>query len=106
MTYEYALTVIRDANLDWQKHPTGGFVAIMNGITIHITSTFLTIAQNFKKIIIYKPIHFRWQKPVLLEQLLDEIVKQAATQCLEHYKDEYQENLKNELLKQLTGLNT
>ena len=106
MTYEYALAVIRDANLDWQEHPNGGFIAEMNGVAIYITSCALTISKKFKKISVQKPTRPLWNKqPTLLEQLFEEIKKQAAEHCLEHYTEKYQENLKNELLKELTGLN-
>jgi len=106
MTYEYALSAIRDANLDWQEHPQGGFVAEMNGIKLYLTSIFLTISKNFKNIRVYKPTHPLWKQPTNLEQLFEEVIKQAGIKCAEHYADEYQKNLKNELLKQLTGFNT
>lgn len=106
MTYEYALTMIRNANLDWQLHSNGSFVAIMNGVTIHATSCFLKISKDFKSIKITKSNIPFWKQPNELEQLIEEIAKQAAAKCLEHDTKEYQEKLKRELLQQLTGLNT
>ena len=106
MTYEYALTAIRDANLDWQEHPNGGFIAEMNGVTIYAGSSSITFSKNLKKNIVQKPAHPIWKKETtLIEQLFEEIIKQAAKQCLEHYTDEYQEKLKNDLLRELTGFN-
>ena len=107
MTFEYALTAIRDGNLDWHEYPQGGFVAIMNGITIRATSSFLIIPKGFKTITIHKPKRPLWKQTTTpLEQLFEKIIKQAVTQCVKHHSNEYQESLKNELLKQLTGLNT
>lgn len=106
MTEEYALRVIRDTNLDWQLHPGGGFVAVMNGIIIRATSSSLTISKNFKNITIRKSRISLCKQSTSLEKLITEIANKAAAQCLEHDTNEYQENLKNELLKQLTGLNT
>lgn len=103
MTFEYALSAIRDADLDWQMYPNGGFVAIMNGVTIRITSNFLTLSKDFKSTTVHKSTKRLWNKQsTLLEQLFEEIVKKAAAQCVNHYTDEYQENLKNELIKELT----
>jgi len=106
MTYEYALTAIRDANLDWYEHSQVGFITEMNGLKLYLTSSFLTISKNFKSITIHKPTHALWKQPTSLEQLFEEIIKQAGIKCLERYSDKYQENLKNELIKQLTGFNT
>ena len=104
MTYEYALTVIRDANLDWYENPTGGFVAEMNGITIHISSSSLILSKKFKKLVFVKPIRPLWKEASRLDKLFEEIIKQASQKCLEHITNKYQENLKNELLKQLIDL--
>ena len=46
MTYEYALTAIRDANLDWYEHSQVGFITEMNGLKLYLTSSFLTISKN------------------------------------------------------------
>ncbi|MEK7503238.1 MAG: hypothetical protein AAB556_02220 [Patescibacteria group bacterium] len=105
MTDEYALTLIRDTNLDWQLHPLGGFVAIMNGITIRATSVFLTMSKDFKTMKIHKSKAHLFKQPTELDQLIEEISNQAATRCLEHNTKEYDEKLRKELLKQLTGLN-
>lgn len=104
MTDEYVLGAIRDANLNWQEHPQGGFVTTMNEVTIHITFSALTLSKGLKKITIYnsRPL---FKKSSSLEQVFKKIRKQAADQCLKHYTEEYQENLRNELLRELTGLN-
>lgn len=104
MTDEYVLGSIRDAGLNWQEHPQGGFVTTMNEVTIHITFSALTLSKNLKKITIYNSKQL-FKKSASLEKLFEEIRKQAADQCLKHYTDEYQKNLRNELLRELTGLN-
>lgn len=106
MTDEYVLTIIRDANLDWQLHPSGGFVAIMNGVIIHATSNFLKISKDFKSVKFPKPQRTILEQSTQLEELIKGICKKAANKCLEHDTKEYQKNLRKELLKQLTGLNT
>lgn len=105
MTFEYALSAIRNADLDWQMYPNGGFVAIMNGITIRITSNFLTLSKDFKSTTVHKPTKNLWNKqPTLLEKIFSEILQQASQKCIKYHDKEYEENLKNELIKQLLGL--
>lgn len=104
MTDEYVLGAIRDVNLNWQEHPQGGFVTMMNEVTIHITFFALTLSRSLKKITIYNS-RTLFKKSAPLEHIFKEIRKQAADQCLKHDTDEYQKNLRNEILSQLTGLN-
>ena len=104
MTDEYVLGVIYNAKLDWQEHPQGGFTAIMNEITIHITFAALTLSRGLKKIAIHNSRPFS-KKSSLLEQMFKDIRNQAANQCIQCYSDEYKEILRKEILSQLTCLN-
>lgn len=104
MTDEYLLSWIRDAGLEWYEHSNGGFTALSsNGFLIHINDAVLIISKDLKKISVQKPTHQIWQEKNILERLFEEVISQAAKQCLDHYTDGYQENLRNELLKNLTG---
>ena len=105
MTDEYALGLIAQAKLEWQTHPhgAGGFVSVMNGVSLHLRGDSLTIAKGFKTITIRQPVHPVWKGPTPVETLLKEICSQAAKQCLEHYSEEYQKRLRDELLGELAG---
>lgn len=105
MTDEYLLSWIRDADLDWhEKHPNGEFMALRNGFLILISDTVLTISKGLKKISVQKPVRLIWKEKTVLENLFEEVVSRAAKQCLSHYTDGYEENLRNELLKELMEL--
>ena len=103
MTDEYVLSWILDAGMQWHVNPSGGFVALHKGFFLHANSNVLTISKNLKKIIIRKPIRSVWKEVTLFEKLFFEVLHQARQQCVGHHSDEYQENLRKELLKELTG---
>lgn len=105
MTDEHLLSWICDADLDWhEEHPNGGFMALRNGFLILINDTVLTISKGLKKISVQKPTRPIWKEKTVLDNLFEEVVSQAAKQCLSRYVDGYEENLRNELLKELMGL--
>ena len=110
MTDEYALEQLLQHEPEWQEHPKGGFIATRNGITLHITGstesfTTLTISENFKRTAIYEPRSPLWKKPSTVKILLNSLLAQAEKQNAENHTEEYQEQLRNELLGKLVGWN-
>ena len=104
MTDEYVLGLIAQAELEWYENPGGGFVANMNDFMLYFRSQCLTISKGVKRITICQPKRSKWKEQTPVEVLLKEISTQAAKQCLERYSEAYQQQLREELLRELTGV--
>lgn len=103
MTDEYALSLIRDAGLEWFEHQLGGFVAKKSDFFFRITSSGISIANGFKRFdIMISPRSFFNKEILLLEKIFLEIRNQATNQCIERYSEEHKTKIKKEFFAELT----
>ena len=96
ITNELFLKVlIQKEDIEWHRHPNGGFVSISNGVSLylngggHANFGYLNISNGFKRYVINEPREHIFKTPSEAKVLLGELVSIEVNQCNKRDTDEY-----------------